>query len=75
MQAAGIRVEVDYRSEKMGLKIREAETQKIPYMLVIGDKEMENQSLSLRKRKEGNIGVMRIQEMIEQFINEITLSK
>ncbi|MDR4947221.1 His/Gly/Thr/Pro-type tRNA ligase C-terminal domain-containing protein [Neobacillus cucumis] len=52
MQAAGIRVEVDYRSEKMGLKIREAETQKIPYMFVIGDKEMENQSLALRKRKE-----------------------
>lgn len=75
MQAAGIRVEVDYRSEKMGLKIREAETQKIPYMLIIGDKEMENQSLALRKRKKGNIGVMSIQEIIERFINEINLSK
>jgi threonyl-tRNA synthetase len=75
MQAAGIRVEVDYRSEKMGLKIREAETQKIPYMFVIGDKEMENQSLALRKRKEGNIGVMSVQEIIERFINEINVSK
>jgi threonyl-tRNA synthetase len=71
LEAAGLRVEVDYRSEKMGLKIREAEKQKIPYMLVIGDKEVENQSLALRKRKEGNIGVMNIQETIERFINEI----
>ncbi|CRK82788.1 threonine--tRNA ligase [Neobacillus massiliamazoniensis] len=71
LEAAGLRVEVDYRSEKMGLKIREAEKQKIPYMLVIGDKEVENQSLALRKRKEGNIGVMNIQETIERFMNEI----
>lgn len=75
MQAAGIRVEVDYRSEKMGLKIREAETQKIPFMLIIGDKEMENQSLAIRKRKEGNIGVMSIQEITERFINEINLGR
>jgi threonyl-tRNA synthetase len=54
----------------MGLKIREAAKQKVPYMLVIGDKEMEQQSLSLRKRKEGNIGVMSIEEVIERFINE-----
>ena len=61
LESVGLRVEVDYRAEKMGLKIREAEKQKIPYMLVIGDKEMENQSLALRKRKEGNLGVMSIQ--------------
>jgi threonyl-tRNA synthetase len=71
LESAGLRVEVDYRSEKMGLKIREAEKQKIPYMLVIGDKEVENQSLALRKRKEGNIGVMNLQETIERFMNEI----
>jgi threonyl-tRNA synthetase len=65
-------VEIDYRTEKMGLKIREAEKQKIPYMLVIGDKEMENQSLALRKRKEGNLGVFSIQETIERFIKEIS---
>ncbi|MBX9974547.1 threonine--tRNA ligase [Cytobacillus firmus] len=71
LEEAGIRAEVDFRREKMGLKIREAEKQKVSYMLVIGDKEMEQQSLSLRKRKEGNIGVMSIQEIIDRFINEI----
>lgn len=55
----------------MGLKIREAEKQKIPYMLVIGDKEMENQSLALRQRKQGNLGNMSIQDTIERFVKEI----
>jgi threonyl-tRNA synthetase len=71
LELAGLRVEVDFRTEKMGLKIREAEKQKIPYMLVIGDKEVENQSLAIRKRKEGNLGVLSIQETIELFIKEI----
>ncbi|WML58710.1 threonine--tRNA ligase [Neobacillus sp. PS2-9] len=75
LESAGLRVEVDYRAEKMGLKIREAEKQKIPYMLVIGDKEMENQSLALRKRQEGNLGVMSVQETIERFVNEINCSR
>lgn len=70
LEEAGIRAEADFRTEKMGLKIREAAKQKVPYMLVIGDKEMDQQSLSLRKRKEGNIGVMSIEEVIERFINE-----
>ncbi len=71
LESAGIRAEVDFRTEKMGLKIREAEKQKVSYMLVIGDKEMEQQSLALRKRKEGNIGVMSIEEVIERFVNEL----
>jgi threonyl-tRNA synthetase len=70
-ESVGLRVEIDDRSEKMGLKIREAEKQKIPYMIVIGDKEMESQSVALRKRKEGNLGVMSIQEAIQRFIIEI----
>src|SRR5690606_21220315 len=74
LESVGLRVEVDYRVEKMGLKIRESEKQKIPYMIVIGDKEMEQQSLSLRKRKEGNLGMMSIQELMEKFINEINQS-
>ncbi|MFC5466020.1 threonine--tRNA ligase [Lederbergia graminis] len=74
LESAGLRVEVDYRVEKMGLKIREAEKQKIPYMIVIGDKEMEQQSLSLRKRKEGNLGMMSIQGIMEKLINEINQS-
>jgi threonyl-tRNA synthetase len=71
LESAGLRAEVDYRAEKMGLKIREAEKQKIPYMIIIGDKEMENQALAVRKRKEGNVGVMSIQEIIERFMKEI----
>lgn len=75
LEAAGLRVEVDGRNEKMGLKIREAEKQKIPYMLVVGDKEVENQSLALRRRKDGNLGVFSVQEVIERFMREINLEK
>lgn len=71
LESAGFRVEIDDRTEKIGLKIREAEKQKIPYMLVIGDKEMENQSLALRKRKVGNLGMMSIQETVELFHKEM----
>jgi threonyl-tRNA synthetase len=72
LEAAGLRVEVDGRNEKMGLKIREAEKQKIPYMLVVGDKEVENRSVALRKRKVGNLGVLSIEEVVERFLNEIS---
>lgn len=75
LESAGIRVEIDNRAEKMGWKIREAEKQKIPYMLVIGDKEMENQSLALRKRKDGHLGVMSIEETINRFHEEIDRGK
>lgn len=71
LESAGIRVEMDSRSEKMGLKIREAEKQKIPYMFIIGDQEVENQSLAIRKRKEGNLGVMNVQEVMKRFSEEI----
>ncbi|TKC18265.1 threonine--tRNA ligase [Robertmurraya kyonggiensis] len=71
LESAGLRVEVDYRNEKMGLKIREAERQRIPYMLVIGDKEVENQSLAIRKRKDGNLGVLSIEEVVKRFKKEI----
>jgi threonyl-tRNA synthetase len=71
LESAGIRVEVDYRIEKMGLKIREAEKQKIPYMLIIGDQEVENQSVAIRKRKDGNLGAMSIQETIDRLNAEI----
>ncbi len=63
----GIRTEIDTRSEKVGYKIREAETQKIPYMCIIGDKEIETYSLSVRKHKKGNRG----QQNIDQFIANI----
>ncbi|WCK56240.1 His/Gly/Thr/Pro-type tRNA ligase C-terminal domain-containing protein [Aneurinibacillus sp. Ricciae_BoGa-3] len=55
--------------------IREAEKQKIPYMLVIGDKEVENRSLAIRKRKGGNLGTINVQETIERFNREINGSE
>ncbi|WEG12177.1 threonine--tRNA ligase [Pullulanibacillus sp. KACC 23026] len=71
LESAGFRVEVDNRNEKIGLKIREAEKQKIPYMLVVGDQEMEKETVALRKRKEGNLGALSIHDLIERFSNEI----
>jgi len=58
LAAAGIRVEKDFRNEKLGFKIREAQLQKIPYMLVIGDKEMEGKGISPRQRDGKNLGIM-----------------
>ncbi len=55
---AGLRVEVDARNEKMGYKIREAQVQKIPYMLVIGNREMENGAVAVRLRTEEDLGAM-----------------
>ena len=58
LHAAGLRCEVDDRSEKMGYKIREAQMMKIPYMLVVGDKEIENGTVAVRSRAGGDLGVM-----------------
>ncbi len=63
LQNKGYRVEVDSRSEKIGYKIREAQLQKIPYMLVIGDKEVESRTVGVRKRGEGDIGAMKLEEI------------
>ncbi len=66
-----IRVEVDLRNEKIGYKIREAQLQKVPYMLVLGDKEMKEESLAVRSRKLGDIGAMKLQEFVEKIKKEI----
>ena len=66
LKEAGLRVEVDERSERMNKKIRDAELQKIPYMLIVGDKEQQTGSVSVRTKKKGNIGVMGIEEFIER---------
>ena len=58
LSAAGFRVEVDHRSEKLGYKIREAQGQKIPYMVVVGDKDMENNTVSIRHRSGKDLGAM-----------------
>ncbi|NLM43186.1 MAG: threonine--tRNA ligase [Clostridiales bacterium] len=66
-----IRVESDLRSEKVGYKIREAQLKKVPYMLIVGDKEVEDSSVSLRDRKDGDIGTMKLEAFIERIMNEI----
>ncbi len=68
---AGIRVEKDYRSEKIGYKIRQAQLQKIPYMLVIGDKEAAEGTISVRTRAGGDEGAMSLDEFMAKIKNEI----
>ena len=71
LQEAGLRVELDARNEKVGYKIREAQLAKIPYMLVIGDKEQENEEITVRSRISGDLGNMNIEEFIEKIKNQI----
>ena len=66
-----IRVELDSREEKIGYKIREAQLQKVPYMLVIGKKEVEENCVGVRSRKDGELGQMKIEEFIEKIEKEI----
>ena len=76
LEAAGIiRIEVDDRSEKIGYKIREAQLEKVPYMLVIGDKDIENNTVSVRSRKDGDIGAMSIDEFIAKICEEVETKK
>ena len=71
MEAKGMRVEVDDRSEKIGYKIREAQLEKVPYMLLVGDKDIENNTVSVRDRREGDIGAMSLDEFITKAVEEI----
>ncbi len=71
LEAAGVRVETDYRAEKMGYKIREAQLKKIPYMLVVGDKEAEDGTVAVRARKEEKGGTKPIAKFVEQICKEI----
>lgn len=70
LSAAGLRAEVDSRSEKIGYKIREAQQQKIPYMLVVGDREAENGEVSVRVRQGGDIGTMSVEAFTEKAAEE-----
>ncbi|MGN0478265.1 MAG: His/Gly/Thr/Pro-type tRNA ligase C-terminal domain-containing protein, partial [Hominenteromicrobium sp.] len=70
LEAKGFRCEIDDRSEKIGYKIREAQMQKIPYMLVVGDKDVENNTVSIRKRKGGDLGAMTLEAFLERAVSE-----
>ena len=65
-----IRVEIDARDEKLGKKIRDAQIQKVPYMLVIGAKEAENGTLAVRERSKGDLGAMTFEEFLAQTKTE-----
>lgn len=71
LRAAGLRVEVDDRGERMNAKIRDAQNQKIPYMLVVGDREMEMGSVSVRLRSEENLGAMPLAVFLDRVLVEI----
>lgn len=68
---SGVRVEVDDRNEKIGYKIREARNERVPYMIVIGEKEENEENISLRSRKNGNEGSMKVEELINRIIKEV----
>ena len=68
---AGLRAEADLRNEKVGYKIRESQMQKIPYMIVVGDKEMESGELSVRSRRDGDLGVMTLDAFLAKAKEEI----
>lgn len=71
LDAAGIRVSVDDRSEKIGYKIREAQLQKVPYMVLVGDKDIEAGTISVRHRKDGDLGAMQLREFMDKAKAEI----
>ncbi|WIF94263.1 threonine--tRNA ligase [Caminicella sporogenes] len=71
MKENDIKVEIDSRSEKIGYKIREAQLQKIPYMIIIGDKEEETNTISVRSRDKGELGSQNLQDFINQIVEEI----
>lgn len=71
LEANGIRCEVDDRSEKIGFKIRSAQLEKVPYMLLAGDKDIENNTVSLRTRSGGDKGAMALDEFVEKIVAEV----
>ncbi len=71
LEKIGVRLEIDARSEKMGYKIREAQLEKIPYMLIIGDREVEAGEVGIRKRGEGDIGTMKVKDFVTKIAEDI----
>lgn len=71
LQAAGLRAAADLRSEKIGYRIREAQLEKTPYMLIIGDKEVENGTVSVRARKGEDLGAMSVEDFLARILEEI----
>jgi threonyl-tRNA synthetase len=72
MREAGLRVSGDYRAEKIGSKIRDAQLRLVPYMLIVGSREMEQQTVAVRDRLEGDLGAMPLEAAVEKFLTEIS---
>jgi threonyl-tRNA synthetase len=72
LEISDIRASVDERNEKIGRKIRDAEVTKIPYMLIVGEKEMESGSLSVRRHGQGDLGTLTKEEFVQLIENEIS---
>ncbi|EHB66750.1 threonine--tRNA ligase [Paenibacillus lactis] len=75
LRDAGIRAEVDGRNEKLGYKIREAQLQKVPFTLVLGENEVASGAVAVRKRGEGDLGVKQVEDFMDQILNEIREKK
>ena len=75
LEAEGIRTEVDYRNEKIGYKIRSAQMEKVPYMLVIGDKEVETHTVAVRTREGKDLGAMEMDAFLEMIETEVLTKK
>ena len=75
LEANGIRVELDARQEKIGYKIREAQLEKVPYMLILGEKEAEAKNLGVRTRKDGDIGAFEFNDFLNKVQEEISSKK
>ncbi|MBI1866178.1 MAG: threonine--tRNA ligase, partial [Candidatus Staskawiczbacteria bacterium] len=72
LENKNIRAELKNENETLGKKIREAEIQRIPYLLIIGDKEIQAQSVSVRQRDKGDVGIINLEKFIEKITEEIT---
>jgi threonyl-tRNA synthetase len=71
LRAKGLRVDIDFRSESLGSKIKLARNERIPYMLIVGDKEVDENSISVRSRREGELGSMNIDDLAAKMLDEV----
>ena len=75
LEAAGMRISVDDRAEKVGYKIRQAVLEKVPYMLTIGDNEVESKTVSVRSRRDGDLGSMTQEALLAKLVEEVATKK
>ncbi len=75
LEAESIRVEIDSKAESLGKKIRNAELEKVPYMVIMGEKEKESGQISVRSKKEGDLGAMKLKDFLKKIKKEIDSKK